>query len=192
LLLYMFTVADQARIVAWIRRPNGSWQEATPPAELPSGKVTVLALTGGAYFASAYRAEQAFPAHDRTIGAAVVLQLRDRAFYSLTAWKDSPPWSTACTATATACTWPTSTRPSAPPCPVAGCWPCSALTRSCGATPSSARRQPRPPAERGRGWPATAPNLREVHLHRSICETARWFGDDPARAGGSGRDPWND
>jgi hypothetical protein len=25
---------------------------------------------------------------------------------------------------------------------------------------------------------------------RSICETARWFGDDPARAGGSGRDPW--
>jgi SulP family sulfate permease len=84
LLLYMFTVADQARIVAWIRRPNGSWQEATPPAELPSGKVTVLALTGGAYFASAYRAEQAFPAHDRTIGAAVVLQLRDRTVYSLT------------------------------------------------------------------------------------------------------------
>ena len=78
LLLYMFTVADQARIVAWIRRPNGSWQEATPPAELPSGKVTVLALTGGAYFASA------FPAHDRTIGAAVVLQLRDRTVYSLT------------------------------------------------------------------------------------------------------------
>jgi sulfate permease, SulP family len=77
-------VADQARIVAWIRRPNGSWQEATPPAELPSGKVTVLALTGGAYFASAYRAEQTFPAHDRTIGAAVVLQLCDRAVYSLT------------------------------------------------------------------------------------------------------------
>jgi SulP family sulfate permease len=84
LLLYMFTVADQARVNAWIRRPDGTWRESAPPAELPSGEVTVLALSGSAYFASAYRAAHTFPAHADTVGAAVVLQLRDRTFYSLT------------------------------------------------------------------------------------------------------------
>jgi SulP family sulfate permease len=84
LLLYMFTVADRARLRAWTHRPDGTWEETDPPAELASAEVTVLALSGSAYFTSAYRADQAFPAHDRTAGAAVVLQLRDRTFYSLT------------------------------------------------------------------------------------------------------------
>ena len=84
LLLYMFTVADRARLTAWTRRPDETWEETDPPAELASAEVTVLAVSGSAYFASAYRADQAFPAHDRTAGAAVILQLRDRTFYSLT------------------------------------------------------------------------------------------------------------
>lgn len=84
LLLYTVTMADRATLTAWSRRADGSWEETDPPAELPSGQVTVLALTGSAYFASAYRAEQAFPGHDGTTGAVVVLQLRDRDFYSLT------------------------------------------------------------------------------------------------------------
>ena len=84
LLLYMFSAGDRAKLMAWTRRPDGSWEEVPPPAELPSGQVTVLALTGSAYFASAYRADDVMPGYQDTTDAAVVLQLRDRFFYSLT------------------------------------------------------------------------------------------------------------
>ena len=43
-----------------------------------------MALTGSAYFASAYRADDVMPSYRDTTGAVVVLQLRDRFFYSLT------------------------------------------------------------------------------------------------------------
>jgi SulP family sulfate permease len=85
LLLYMLSIGDRARLTAWRWRDGGGWEEVDAPEQLPSGQVTVLALTGAAYFASAYRADQAMPAHDTTTGAVVVLQLRDRIFYSLTA-----------------------------------------------------------------------------------------------------------
>jgi SulP family sulfate permease len=84
LLLYMISAGDRAKLVAWTRRADGSWEEVPPPAELPSGQVTVLALTGSAYFASAYRADDVMPGYQDTTGAVVVLQLRDRFFYSLT------------------------------------------------------------------------------------------------------------
>jgi SulP family sulfate permease len=84
LLLYMISAGDRAKLVAWTRRADGSWEEVPPPAELPSGQVTVLALTGSAYFASAYRADDVMPGYQHTTGAVVVLQLRDRFFYSLT------------------------------------------------------------------------------------------------------------
>jgi SulP family sulfate permease len=84
LLLYMISAGDRAKLVAWTRHADGSWEEVPPPAELPSGQVTVLALTGSAYFASAYRADDVMPGYRDTSGAVVVLQLRDRFFYSLT------------------------------------------------------------------------------------------------------------
>jgi sulfate permease, SulP family len=71
-------------MVAWTPHPDGSWEETDPPLELPSGAVTVLALSGSAYFASAYRADHVMPGHEGTTGAAVVLQLRDRLLYSMT------------------------------------------------------------------------------------------------------------
>lgn len=116
--------------------------------------------------------------------AAVVLQLRDRTVYSLTSLEGLTTLVHSLHGHGNRCTWPTSTRLSAPPCPAAGCWPCSALTRSCGATPSSAQRQPRPPAARGRGWPATAPNPREVHLQRSINRNdRRWLHPSMSQSG---------
>jgi SulP family sulfate permease len=84
LLLYVISTGDRAKLVSWTRRPDGSWEETPLPAELPSGQVTVLALTGSAYFASTYRADDVMPGYEHTTGAAVVLQLRDRLFYSLT------------------------------------------------------------------------------------------------------------
>jgi SulP family sulfate permease len=85
LLLYVVSAGDRARLWQWVRDDKGRWIETEVPEDgIPSGKVTVLSVTGPAYFASAYRAEQTLPDLSTTHGAAVVLQLRDRSFYSLT------------------------------------------------------------------------------------------------------------
>jgi sulfate permease, SulP family len=98
LLLMVFAIGDRSHLVAWVvETPDGGrapteeafsagtlWREATAPEVLPSGEVTVLSVTGAAYFASVYRASDSFPAQHETHGSAVVLQLRDRVFYSLT------------------------------------------------------------------------------------------------------------
>jgi SulP family sulfate permease len=84
LLLYMISLGDRAELVAWRHRDDGSWEEVEVPAEIPSGEVTVLTMTGAAYFASTYRADQALPSFENTTAAAIVLQVRDRFFYSLT------------------------------------------------------------------------------------------------------------
>ena len=49
-----------------------------------AGSTTVISMTGSMYFASAYRAAANFPNFRSEPGAAIVLQIRDRRFYSLT------------------------------------------------------------------------------------------------------------
>ena len=85
MLLYLVTVGDRARVHTWRRRDDGAWEEAPVPAALPSGQVTVIAVTGQAFFASVSRADQVLPDPALSRDAAVVLELRDRVLYSLTA-----------------------------------------------------------------------------------------------------------
>jgi SulP family sulfate permease len=83
MILYVISAGDRAKVVVWTRRDD-DWVEEDAPSAIPSGEVTVVAVSGSAYFASTYRADQAMPSTDATTGAAIVLQLRDRYFYSLT------------------------------------------------------------------------------------------------------------
>src|SRR6185312_859464 len=84
LTLYTLTMADTLKVFALERVSPGTWREVPPPARLEPGTVTVLEVSGSAYFASTYRASQLLPDHDSTEGAGVVLQMRNRRFYSLT------------------------------------------------------------------------------------------------------------
>lgn len=84
LLLFTLSMADRLRIVAWVPAGPGVWREVMAPQRLEPGTVTVLALTGSAYFASTYSAAALLPDLTATPRAAVVLQLRGRRFYSLT------------------------------------------------------------------------------------------------------------
>jgi len=84
LTLYTLTMADSFKVFALERVSPGTWREVPPPARLEPGTVTVLEFSGSAYFASTYRVGQTLPDHASTEGAAVVLQMRNRRFYSLT------------------------------------------------------------------------------------------------------------
>ncbi len=84
LTLYTLTMADSVKVYALERVTPGTWREVPPPARLEPGTVTVLEFSGSAYFASTYRVGQILPDHVSTEGAAVVLQMRNRRFYSLT------------------------------------------------------------------------------------------------------------
>ncbi len=86
LVLYTLTMADRAKVVAVypVGDPDDPrWRQGPPPAHLEPGTTTVIGLTGAAYFASVYRASQAMPDATDSAGAALILEMRGRHFYSL-------------------------------------------------------------------------------------------------------------
>ena len=84
LLLFVFTIGDSGKFVAWGPIEPDRWKEIPPPERLEPGSITVMSLAGSAYFASFYRASEAMPDYKDTTGAVMVLQMRNRKFYSLT------------------------------------------------------------------------------------------------------------
>lgn len=68
MLLYLVSVGDRATVHSWRRREDGTWEEAAVPPVLPTGQVTVLAVSGQAFFASVSRADQALPDPSRSSG----------------------------------------------------------------------------------------------------------------------------
>ena len=77
-------MAVAGKLIALEPITPGVWREVDPPARFEPGTVTVLGMSGSAYFASVYRAQQIAPDFRSTTGAGIVLQMRNRRFYSLT------------------------------------------------------------------------------------------------------------
>jgi SulP family sulfate permease len=69
-------VQRQARLVELVRRPDGRWGVGEPPAEIPSGAVTVLGYVGAGIFAELERIDERWPSIESTRGAVVVLEVR--------------------------------------------------------------------------------------------------------------------
>jgi SulP family sulfate permease len=69
-------VQRQARLVRLTRRPDGRWTTGKPPADLPSGEVTVLGYVGAGIFAELERIDEHWPSVRTTQNAVVVLEVR--------------------------------------------------------------------------------------------------------------------
>ncbi len=76
LVLFCVQVQRQARLVLLSRRPDGRWTTGTPPAEVPSGEVTVLGYVGAGIFAELERIDERWPSVATTHNAVVVLEVR--------------------------------------------------------------------------------------------------------------------
>ncbi|GAA3636862.1 SulP family inorganic anion transporter [Microlunatus ginsengisoli] len=76
LVLFCVQVQRQARLVRLTRQPDGSWRMSKPPAEIPSGEVTVLGYSGAGIFAELERIDELWPDTAQTVNAAVVLEVR--------------------------------------------------------------------------------------------------------------------
>ncbi|WP_274029509.1 SulP family inorganic anion transporter [Streptomyces sp. MMBL 11-1] len=76
LLLYCAQAARQAKLVALVRRDDGRWETARPPAALTPGRITVLDYAGSSLFAELPRVESQLPAPDGARGAVLILVVR--------------------------------------------------------------------------------------------------------------------
>ena len=76
--LALASAASDVRIHEVIRLPDGRFAQATPPASLPSGEVTVLEVVGSLFFAGARTLGDALPSPSGSTRPAVVLRLRGR------------------------------------------------------------------------------------------------------------------
>jgi SulP family sulfate permease len=76
LVLFCVQVQRQARLVELVRRPDGRWQTAEPPPDIPSNTVTVLGYVGAGIFAELERIDERWPSTEHTRDAVVVLEVR--------------------------------------------------------------------------------------------------------------------
>lgn len=76
LVLFCVQVQRQARLVELVRRPDGRWQTAEPPPDIPSSTVTVLGYVGAGIFAELERIDERWPSTEHTRDAVVVLEVR--------------------------------------------------------------------------------------------------------------------
>ena len=76
LVLYAVSSSRAGRLQALEHRGEGRWAVSDPPAEVPSHSVVVLAYTGMGFFAEVARIDETWPDTTRTVGSALVLNLR--------------------------------------------------------------------------------------------------------------------
>ena len=76
--LYVASSASDVAVRALVRRDDGRFAEADPPARLPSEEVTVLDVYGSLFFAGAHTLREALPSPEGASRPAVVLRLRGR------------------------------------------------------------------------------------------------------------------
>jgi SulP family sulfate permease len=76
--LYLASAASDVAVRALVRREDGQFAEADPPARLPSEQVTVLEVYGSLFFAGAYTLRDALPSPEGASRPVVVLRLRGR------------------------------------------------------------------------------------------------------------------
>jgi SulP family sulfate permease len=76
--LYVASSASDVAVRALVRRADGRFAEAEPPARLPSEKVTVLDVYGSLFFAGAQTLREALPSPEGASRPVVVLRLRGR------------------------------------------------------------------------------------------------------------------
>ena len=76
--LFVTSSASDVAVRALVRRDDGRFVEAEPPARLPSEQVTVLEVYGSLFFAGAYTLRDALPSPEGGSRPVVVLRLRGR------------------------------------------------------------------------------------------------------------------
>ena len=76
--LYVASSASDVAVRALVRRDDGRFAEADPPARLPSEEVTVLDVYGSLFFAGAHTLREALPSPEGASRPVVVLRLRGR------------------------------------------------------------------------------------------------------------------
>ena len=76
--LYVASSASDVAVRALVRRADGRFAEAEPPARLPSEQVTVLDVYGSLFFAGAQTLREALPSPEGASRPVVVLRLRGR------------------------------------------------------------------------------------------------------------------
>lgn len=76
--LFVASSASDVAVRALVRREDGRFAEADPPARLPSEQVTVLDVYGSLFFAGAHTLREALPSPEGALRPAVVLRLRGR------------------------------------------------------------------------------------------------------------------
>ena len=76
--LFVTSSASDVAVRALVRRDDGRFVEAEPPARLPSEQVTVLEVYGSLFFAGAYTLRDALPSPEGASRPVVVLRLRGR------------------------------------------------------------------------------------------------------------------
>jgi SulP family sulfate permease len=76
ILLFVFQQSNTLRIVEWVVQDSGWPVERPAPAQLESGRVTVLIIYGSLFYAAADTFEKQLPAVEGSYRAAVIVLLR--------------------------------------------------------------------------------------------------------------------
>ena len=78
LVLFVISSANDVTVRALARGADGRLRESDPPARLPSGETTTVAVYGSLFFAGARKLEELLPDPAGAVRPAVVLRLRGR------------------------------------------------------------------------------------------------------------------
>lgn len=78
LAVYLVTSTREATVVRLVPVGGGMFREEPAPERLPSGRITILSITGSVYFATLRAIERSLPDPRGTEGAVVILALRGR------------------------------------------------------------------------------------------------------------------
>ena len=79
IVLFAVQAAKRGRILELVPTDDGDFRIAEAPAELPSGRTTVLHYAGSGFFAEVNRLEEEWPSTEGTREAALVVSLRGSA-----------------------------------------------------------------------------------------------------------------
>ena len=78
LVIYLVTSTREATVVRLVPVGGGMFREEPAPERLPSGRITILSVSGSVYFATLRAIERSLPDPRGTEGAVVILALRGR------------------------------------------------------------------------------------------------------------------